>query len=268
MIDRQPTPFSELNAVLAELVAGTQAILGDEWVGVYLQGSFAVGDFDEHSDVDFLVVIRNGMPDTMVPGLQALHSRLHDMNTEWARHLEGSYIPVDVLRSADRAGEPIWYLDNGSRELVRSDHDNTLVVRWVLWEHGISLSGPNPRGLADPVGPDDLRREVMATMEDWGRQLLSDPGQMNNQWYQPYAVLSYCRMLHTLHTGRVRSKRAGAEWAVRTLDSRWAPLIERAWQERPDPSQKVKKPADAVDLADTVRFIAYAIREGRLLQNS
>jgi hypothetical protein len=51
------TAFPELDAVLAQLVAGLRATLGDNLVGVYLQGSFAVGDADEHSDVDFLVVI-------------------------------------------------------------------------------------------------------------------------------------------------------------------------------------------------------------------
>jgi hypothetical protein len=35
-----------------------------------------------------------------------------------------------------------FYLDNGSRELVRSSHDNTRVVRWVLCEHGLALTGP------------------------------------------------------------------------------------------------------------------------------
>ena len=32
-------------------------------------------------------------------------------------------------------------------------------------------------------------------------------------------------MLHTLETGTVQSKPAGAAWANETLDSRWRPLI-------------------------------------------
>jgi len=34
------TPFPELNAVLDELVSRVQSILGDDFVGAYLQGSF------------------------------------------------------------------------------------------------------------------------------------------------------------------------------------------------------------------------------------
>ena len=52
-----PTQFVELNAILGQLTRGVQAVLGLNLVGVYLQGSFACGDADEHSDVDFLVVI-------------------------------------------------------------------------------------------------------------------------------------------------------------------------------------------------------------------
>ena len=41
---RVPTPYDELNLVLAHLVEGVQRRLGDKLTGVYLQGSFAVGD--------------------------------------------------------------------------------------------------------------------------------------------------------------------------------------------------------------------------------
>jgi hypothetical protein len=44
-----PTPFPDLNAVLAELAERAAAILGTDFVGAYLQGSFAVGDADRHT---------------------------------------------------------------------------------------------------------------------------------------------------------------------------------------------------------------------------
>ena len=48
----QPTPVSDLNAVLAELLREMRAALGEDLAALWLQGAFAVGDFDEHSDVD------------------------------------------------------------------------------------------------------------------------------------------------------------------------------------------------------------------------
>ena len=38
------TPYEELNGVLHELVGGIDSALGDQLVGVCLQGSFAVGE--------------------------------------------------------------------------------------------------------------------------------------------------------------------------------------------------------------------------------
>jgi predicted nucleotidyltransferase len=40
-----------------------QDVLGTGFVGAYLQGSFAVGDFDRHSDVDFIIVIAEELLD-------------------------------------------------------------------------------------------------------------------------------------------------------------------------------------------------------------
>ncbi|HEY1878917.1 MAG TPA: hypothetical protein VGG68_03185 [Caulobacteraceae bacterium] len=44
---RGPTPFADLNAVLAHWLSEVRRVLGDNFVGAYLQGSFAVGDADK-----------------------------------------------------------------------------------------------------------------------------------------------------------------------------------------------------------------------------
>ena len=109
-----------------------------------------------------------------------------------------------------------------------------------------------------------LRHEVSDTMRTWRKQLLNKPNELDNRFYQPFAVLSYCRMLHTLENGTVESKRAGARWAKDTLDSRWHQLIQRAWDARPgDPSLKVRQKADASDLRSTWEFMEYAVDFGR-----
>lgn len=141
-----PTPDADLNQVLQELVPGIRALVGANFVGAYLQGSLAHGGWDADSDVDFAVVLEQDLPESDLPALQALHAQVYGRASYWAQHLEGSYFPRAVLRSGERAGEPLWYLNNGRRELVRSNHCNTLVVRWVLRECGVRLAGPEPRG--------------------------------------------------------------------------------------------------------------------------
>ena len=254
-----PTPYPDLNSVLREFVASVQSQLASTFVGAYLQGSFAVGDFDADSDVDFLIAIKNDLLPEQLAALQAMHARIFGLDTPWAQHLEGSYFPLAVLRRYNPASPPVWYLDNTSSVLVRSQHDDTQVVRWVARERGIALAGPPPATLIDPVPPDDLRREIRATMCEWADVLFANVERMNNRWYQPFVVLSYCRMLHSLRTGRVDSKLAGAEWAKEALDRRWAGLIGRAWQQRPNPSFQARQPADPADLAATLEFMRYAL---------
>jgi predicted nucleotidyltransferase len=262
----QPTPDLELNWVLRELVTSIQAILGDNLIGVYLQGSFALGDWDAFSDVDFDVAIEHEVPEADLAALQAMHARIYMLESHWAMHLEGSYIPREILRRADPSRKPLQFLDNTFSRLVPSDHDNTLVVRWVLRERGITLAGPPARTLIDPVPPDDLCQEVLAIMRNWAEQIFADPAQINNRFYQPYAVLSYCRMLFTQRTGTVNSKPAAARWGQATLDSRWSDLIQRARDDRPYPSLRVRQPADAEDLKRTVEFIAYVLEVSRELE--
>src|ERR1700736_2123603 len=167
----RPTPYKELNSVLEELVAGVKAAVGEAFVGAYLQGSFAVGDFDRHSDVDFIIVVSDELGDDHVDALQAMHRRIYGLPSEWAQHLDGSYFPAAILRNFAERAKPLWYLDHGSESLIRSDHCNTLVVRSVVREHGVILAGPGPATLLDAVPVDALRQEIRAVIRDWGHQI-------------------------------------------------------------------------------------------------
>ncbi|MDX1417482.1 MAG: DUF4111 domain-containing protein [Candidatus Promineifilaceae bacterium] len=253
------TPYPELNQLLDELVCRIQAILSSDFIGAYLQGSFAVGDADQHSDVDLTFVTQGELTADQVNRLQAMHGRIYDLPTPWAQHLEGSYFPCRILRERPRPETRLWYLDNGSRELVRSSHCNTRVVRWVLHEKGLMLAGPPPQELLDPVPTKELQQEILATINDWGAEILADPERFNNRFYQGFILLSYCRMWHDLTAGTVNSKRVGAEWAQKRLDPSWARLIGRAWDTRPDPARSVRDTADTADYERTLEFVRFVM---------
>jgi hypothetical protein len=170
-----PTPYPELNSVLQDLVDNVQTVLGVKFVGAYLQGSFAVGDFDLHSDVDFIMVTEEELPALLV----------------------------------------------------------------------------------DPIPVETLREQIMATIHDWGQEILSNPDHFNNRFYQGFIVLNYCRMLHDLHRGLPGSKLAGAEWAKANLDPSWKGLIDRAWDGRPGPAVSSCQRADPKDFKATLEFIHY-----------
>ena len=258
-----PTPYPELNQVLGELVSRIQHILEDNFIGAYLQGSFAVGDYDQHSDVDFIVVIEDDLTARQVDALQIMHDQVYQLDSEWAKHLEGSYFPREILRQHKKRGMKLWYLDHGARTLVRSDHCNTILVRWIVREKGVRLAGPLPKTLVDSISKEVLRAEIFETLTNWGQQILDNPTPYSNRFYQGFIVLNYCRMLHDLHRGCPGSKREGAEWAKSVLDPSWSELIDRAWECRPDPAQKVRLPAHSEDFEKTLRFVKQIMIESR-----
>jgi hypothetical protein len=263
------TPFPALDAILDELVTRARQILGANFLGAYLQGSFAVGDADEHSDVDFLIVTQDELTEAQDAQLRSMHAEFPTRSVSWAQHLEGSYVPAAALRRIDPERRPFRYVDNGSPRLEWSTHDNTRVVRWSLREHGVTMVGPAPATLVDPIDTDELRDEVRAVMVSWAAEMRERGESFTNAWLQPYVVLSYCRMLHTLEIGAVTSKRAAGQWALGAVDPRWRPLIQQALDGRPDPWKRVHETVDEARASATRAFVDYAISvagpSGRLL---
>lgn len=253
------TCFPDLDSLLDDLVTSVRGILGDAFVGAYLLGSFALGDADEHSDVDFLVVTDPEVSAAQLVELQIMHARLYRRDTPWGQHLEGSYIARDLLRRLDRARTPLPFLDNGARELVSDPHCNTAVVRWTLRERGVALAGPEPDTLVDEIthaALGDEMRWMVAEYGAWARDPAEPP---MSRWKQPYLVLTTCRILHTSATGVVGSKREAAVWALGHLDHAWVDLIEGALVDRADPWRKVHEQADAALAERTQAFCDYAL---------
>ena len=254
------TVFRELNTVLGDLVDSVGAILGGDLCGVYLLGSFAVGDADVYSDVDFLVVTEAEVSSEQEAALQVMHGRLYALDSPWAQHLEGSYAPRERLRVVDPARSPFLFLDNGASGLVLDNHCNTAVVRWTLREHGIVLVGPEPQSIVERVSEQVLREEALAGVREYA-EWAPEPTRAGpmSRWKQPYLVLTFCRLLYTLTEARVVSKREAGEWAMGALDPQWSDLIRRALDDRPDPWTRVHQLADP-DLGErTLAFARYAM---------
>ena len=283
-------PFSELRTVLVALRDGVRSVLGENLVGFYLQGSFASGDGDAYSDLDFVVVTHDDVDGAVESALNAMHGRLHDRPETWAQHLEGSYAPAAVIRrpagAADTPqfarpdgwrdpaigggpparGYPFLFLGNGSRTLVRSEHDNTNVVRWVLREHGIALHGPPAAELIDPVEAGALAADVRRTAASFANALLSGETTLDALHLQCFTLLFDCRVLQSLATSRIPSKPEAMRWAFVELGPRWAPLIEEAWRRRAEYPRGRGAPAlhavvrpSAAAVAETLAFVRSAL---------
>jgi predicted nucleotidyltransferase len=261
VIVNHPTPYPEVNALLQELLESMQTILGDHLIGVYLFGSLAGGDFDLESDVDVAVVTDEEVSGNLFSALEAMHAHIAGIDSPWATQLEVSYLPKTALRRYDPPHTLHPHIDRGRGERLHVvDHDQAWVVqRHTLRERGITLIGPAPHTLIDPVSPDDLRQAMLALLQGWAMRILADPARINSRGYQSYTVLSLCRMIYTLDHGTVVSKPAATRWAQETLGERWAALVERTWVGRQHPQLE----ATAEDIRGTLDFIRYTLERSR-----
>ncbi len=228
-------------------------MLSQQLMGVYLQGSFAIGDFDENSDADFLVLLHSPLSAEQVEQLNDMHRAIFALGG-WGEHLEGSYFTREIFVKPP-TGDRVWYLDHGHQTLCLSDHCNTLVVRHTLQTAGITLYGEPPQQWMEPVPSEALRQEIYGVIQEWGATLLEQPDAYANRFYQGFILINYCRMLHDFKRATVSSKRHGAAWAKANLDPKWRPWIDRAWGTRPDPAKQVRTPADPEAYAMTLEFV-------------
>jgi hypothetical protein len=225
-----------------------QTVLGDQFVGLYLGGSLALGDFNpQRSDIDFVAVTADKLPLEMIAALEAMHMGLWATGAKWAMKLDGSYVPQQVLRHWSSDHTPCPFVEADSFEVT--NQGSAVLQRHIIRQYGVVIAGPSPQTLIDPV--DDLRSAVRDMLEKWWRPLLDDPAWVQQSQGQPFAILSMCRALYTLEHGELASKPVAARWGQQALGEPWRRLIEWALIWPPDTQSN--------HLASTLSLIRYTL---------
>ena len=224
---KDPTQYPDVNEVIQLLLASVQDVLGIEFLGMYLYGSLASGDFNtERSDIDFVVTTANELSPETVSRLAVMHHRIYASGLKWAKKLEGAYITKNALRShnANDIARPCLNEGKFYQERLGSDW---VIQRHILREQGVAVAGPDLKELIYLVRPDDLRQAVKGILQEWWAPMLNDPAWIKDSEYQVFAVLTMCRALHTIKFGEIVSKRAAAAWA-QDAHGQWNSLIKAA----------------------------------------
>jgi predicted nucleotidyltransferase len=224
----------EVDRMLQALLSGIQRTLQGNLVGVYLRGSLATGEFvPETSDLDLLAVTERPVDDAEFDALATLHAELTTLPNRYANRVEVAYIDRAALRRFV-PGQRHPTLGQGEA-LTRSEHgDNWILERWTVRERGVTLLGPDPQGLIDPILSEDLRAAVCARLRDWDdwASRPDDPDWLLPRGHKAYVVETMCRALYTLNYGELPGKEHAVAWALEALSDPWRATVvrSRAWR--------------------------------------
>ncbi len=230
---------------------------------MYLSGSLAMGDFDDSSDVDVLVVATDALPEGPFPMLATMHERLTLEYPRWGRELETSYMPRAAVLRHDPANVLHPHISRGERLQMTVHGRDWNVQRYIVREHGIVLAGPDPRSLIAPVSPDDLRQGTLELLREWWAEEMDHLPRLHPRGYRSYLVLTACRLLYTLQHGAVVSKPVAARWAREALGTPWADLIAWAQEARHNPAT-----GELDNLRETQEFMRYTLERAREIEAS
>jgi hypothetical protein len=236
---------------LREITAGLQSLLGRNLTALYLFGSLAAGTFvDSRSDLDLLAVLDNELSDAEVEELRSFHAAFAAEHPEWIERVEVGYLSRAVLRSFGRDPAGTMVAISPGEPIHRRDAGPGWVLNWhSVYTEGETLFGAPPRELGPELSADARRRAVLADLRSFQEHV-------REHWLayvpaaQGYAVVTICRALHALETGREASKEDAVAWAAGRYPE-WAGFVQEALAaHRADVGE---------GRAETIRFADFAV---------
>ena len=224
---------------------------------MYFDGSVALGDFDpDRSDIDLVAVTEHRLSDSATAGLAALHEALARSSPTWGEEIEVFYVSKhDLDQHAVENRNVHSYVERGTGGLLRT---RPFGLGWpvhlrVLSQHGITITGPDIRGLVVPVPDEALRHFAVLAAENRLRLYRKDQALLARPGARAFAVLTACRMLHTFRTGNVVPKMEAARSALQSIDPQLANVIRTAMGWRKDHDDLAVTPEETIALLRFVR---------------
>lgn len=113
--------------------------------------------------------------------------------------------------------------------LKRSGSDGNPLVWLNVLATGVTLIGPAPETLLPPITDEMFFAALVREVEYLRAEIMNPASEWRSRrFYRAYAVLTLCRILYSYRRGQVVSKPHAARWALRTVPTRWHPLIRAA----------------------------------------
>lgn len=239
--------MGRLSPRVASLLDGLGALLraelGSNLVGLYVYGSLTQQAFDpRRSDVDCVAVVRSRLGLNVASRLRARLGRL-GRSYPLARRLQ---LTILIQRELLQFNGDGWLYQFG--RLTRTGSDGNPLIWANILDTGLVIVGPVPHSFVPPITPHALRAALVREVGYLRAELVTNRAShwRNKPAYRRYAVLTLCRILYTLQTGRVVSKQMAADWALRRLPTVHHPTIRPAITQRQRPSPLRLRPLRAL----------------------
>ncbi|HEY7023210.1 MAG TPA: aminoglycoside adenylyltransferase domain-containing protein [Ktedonobacterales bacterium] len=224
----QPPP--DVADMLYALQTGAQEALGANLIALYLRGSLVTGNFEpEASDIDFFAVTERRLNAQEFAALESMHTEFARLPNRYGDQLEGPYIDHVAARRF-QPGERHPTIARTEALLWREHYANWVFERWTLRASGVTLLGPEPQALIDPVSRDEILAAVRSNMVRWveWNNDPDDPEWLLPRGHKAYVIETMCRILYTLATGALAGKPQSVAWALETLPESWRTTVERS----------------------------------------
>ncbi len=188
-------------------------ILGDHLVGLYLFGSLSYGDFNpDSSDIDVVAILTHPASLDELEAIQQLHRDIGINYPTWAKRLECSYTPIDMLQNILPPASPRPYLGEGIFYPAAHYGNEWIINLYLLYQHGITLLGADFKTLVSPIDIIEVQKACIRDLFQEWEPKITDPDWLENSHYQSYLVLNLCRILYTVLVGSTGSKKVSARW--------------------------------------------------------
>lgn len=246
----QATIDPEVNALLGDLLLAIRRILGERLVGLYLYGSLVWGDFDyDISDIDLLAATAVDVDDQVGDELKRMHDDLARKYPAWNGRIEVQYLALAGLRTFKTRRGRMAVISPGEPFHVIEAGRDWLLNWYFVQQKGVTLFGPPPATLIEPISKAEYIDAVRAQTREWRTYIRRAA---DSRPYQAYAILTLCRALYATRTGEQVSKRQAALWAEGELPQ-WAGLIEDALRWRAAYREQNVRPEATFPVAE--RFV-------------
>ena len=227
-----------------------QATLGQDLVGAYTFGSAVSGGFDPAlSDLD-LVIVTEGEVDQIDFGKFAgIVGRLAAREPDWAGRLDLTFVGRRTL-AAFRSGGPFVEVSHETPLRLYREANDWLETWFLAGDADRPIVGPPASELFPPISFDEFLATVVDGLDEFVGAIQDD----TRHEIVAYRVLTPCRILRSLETGRLSSKRDAAEWAAACYPT-WSELLRAAWQVRVGRDARPFTPSERSEISRLLTFL-------------